>query len=438
MRDTDLRCHLEELRKTYVYPTKVALYNRPLSLVRGKGTRVWDQDGQEYLDAIGGIVCISVGHNHPKIKQKILSMLAEDEIQHTSHLYLSLYMEGLAEKLAKLAPGLPRSCYITNSGSEANEMAVLTARVATGEQMMIALRHSYHGGTNATLGLCGNASWKYPHQGGGGVAHAVAPYCYRCPFGANNKTCDLECSKDVRSVVETVTSGKVAGIIVEPILGVGGFIDPPREYHAKVFDIIKSFGGIYISDEVQTGVGRTGESFFAIEQSGVVPDIVTMAKGLGSGAPIGAVIADRSLANELNGKHHFSTFGGDPYQSMQAAMVVDIIEEEKLMQNAENVGARLKAGLLDLQEQFPIIGDVRGRGLLLGFELVKDPLSKEPATDVCKQLLELCKGEGLLLGKGGLWGHVVRIAPPLNLSFSEADELLLKLKKAFIKLVLTP
>ena len=362
MVDSDLRSQLQELRKTYVYPTKTALYKKPVSLVKGKGARVWDESGQEYLDAIGGIVCISVGHNHPKIKKKIISMLEEDEIQHSSHLYLSLYMEGLAEKLAQLAPDVPRSCYITNSGSEANEVAILTARVATGEQMLIALRHSYHGGTNATLGLCGHSSWRYPHQGSSGVAHAVAPYCYRCPFGANNRTCQLECADDVQNVAETVTSGRVAGIIVEPILGVGGFIDPPTEYHSKVFDIIKSFGGLYISDEVQTGVGRTGLSFFAIEQSGVVPDIITMAKGLGSGAPIGAVIADKKHANQLQGKLHFNTFGGDPYQSMQAAMVIDIIKEEGLIENAQKVGARLKKGLLELQERFSIIGDVRGRG----------------------------------------------------------------------------
>ncbi|NRA43562.1 MAG: aminotransferase class III-fold pyridoxal phosphate-dependent enzyme [Oligoflexales bacterium] len=330
--EKDLRSHLEELRKTYVYPTKVALYKKPISLVKGKGCRAWDQDGREYLDALGGVVSISVRHNHPKIKKKMMSMLAEDEIQHSTHLFLSLYMEELAEKLAKLAPGFPRNCYLTNSGSEANEMAIMTARVATGEQMIIALRHGYHGSTNATLNLCGQASWRYPHQGGGGVAHAMAPYCYRCPFGAKKGSCQLECAEDVRNVVETTTSGKVAGVIAEPILGVGGFIDPPTEYHSKVLEIIKSFGGCYISDEVQTGVGRTGDSFFAIEQSGVEADVITMAKGLGSGAPIGAVIAHRDLAEKLRGKHHFNTFGGDPYQSMQAGMVLDIIQEEQLMQ----------------------------------------------------------------------------------------------------------
>ena len=434
----DLRKELEELRKSYVYPTKVAFYENPICLIKAKGVRVWDHNGLEYLDALGGVVSISVGHNHPRIKKKIISMLEEDEVQHTTHLFLSLYMEELAKKLAQLAPGVERSCYLTNSGSEANEVAILTARVATGEQMVIALRHAYHGGTNATLNLCGQASWRFPHQGVGGVAHAMAPYCYRCPFGAKPESCGLECADDVANVIETTTNGKIAGVIVEPILGVGGFIDPPTAYHKKVYDIVKKFGGCYISDEVQTGVGRTGESFFAIEQSGVDPDIITMAKGLGSGAPVGAVIADRNLAKKLEGKSHFNTFGGDPYQSMQASLVLDIIQEEKLMENAKKVGSHLKKGLLELQECFPIIGDVRGRGLLLGLELVKDRVTKEPAKASCMKLLDLCRSEGLLIGKGGLWGQVVRIAPPLTLTIAEADELLSKLRNAFESLAKLP
>ncbi len=418
------------LRKSYVYPTKNTYYAEPIQPVRAKGSRVWDNEDREYLDVIGGIVTISVGHNHPRIVSRIRRMLDTDVIQHTTHLYLSEYMAVLAKKLAGLAPGDVSKCYFTNSGSEANELAVMNARVATGEQTVVALRHGYHGGTSVPIALCGQHSWKFRAQPAAAVVHAVAPYCYRCPFGKTKGACDLECAEDIKSLIETGTTGKVAALIVEPILGVGGFVDAPLEYHKRAFDIVKSFGGKYISDEVQTGVGRLGKHFFAIEDSGVVPDIITAAKGLGNGAPIGAVIAKSDVADSLKGKLHFNTYGGDPYQSMQAAETIDIVLDEHLMENADRMGAYLKEGLRELQTDFPVIGDVRGRGLMLGLELVKDPATKDPATPETARLMDLAKDNGLLLGKGGLWGSIIRIAPSLSITKEECDEVLTKLRRS--------
>jgi len=421
-------------REKHLYPTKVPYYKDPVHLVRAKGSYVWDGDGKKYLDAIGGIVCLSVGHNHPRIKAKIQSMLDEDSIQHTTFLYLSEYMADLAEKIAEVAPGTLSKCYITNSGSEANEMAIMTARVATGHEMVISLRHGYHGGTNVPLALCGHSTWKYPHQPQANVAHAQAPYCYRCPYDTTPEKCSLECANDVKEVIETATCGKIAAFIKEPILGVGGFVEAPAGYHKKVYDIIKSYGGLYISDEVQTGVGRTGKTFFAIEADGIEPDMITMAKGIGNGAPVGAVIAKPEIAEHMKGKLHFNTFGGDPYQAMQANEVISIIQDENLIENADNIGAYLKEGFKEMQKDFPIIGDVRGKGLMVGLELVTDPKTKEPATAETAELMELAKNEGILIGKGGLLGNVIRMTPSLAMAKEEADELLTGMKNALTKL----
>jgi 4-aminobutyrate aminotransferase-like enzyme len=428
----DIREKILGQRHAYVYPTKVPYYREPLHLVKASGSYVWDDKGDKYLDLIGGIVCISVGHNHPRIKSKIKEMLEGDAIQHTTYLYLSEYMADLAEKLVEVAPGKELTkCYFTNSGSEANEMATMTARVATGENTLVSLRHGYHGGTNVPLSLCGHGTWKFPSQPQASVSHAKAPYCYRCPWGKTPESCNLECADDVKEVIETTTHGKIAAFIAEPILGVGGFIDAPTAYHKKVYDIVKSFGGLYISDEVQTGVGRTGKNFFAIEDSGVEPDLITMAKGIGNGAPVGAVISRAEHAETLKGKLHFNTFGGDPYQAMQAAEVIDIIKEEKLIENADTMGRYLREGFTDLAKDFPIIGDIRGRGLMIGLELVKDPKSKEPAAAETAELMENAKDQNLLIGKGGLWGNVVRLAPSLTINKDECDELLTGMRKAF-------
>lgn len=418
-------------RKKYVVHSNPMYYEHPLHLTKAKDTRVWDSEGKEYLDCIGGIICISVGHNHPKIKEALKARFDEDGIQHPSVLYLSEPHIRLAENLANEAPeGLDR-VMVTNSGSEANEYAVMAARAATGEGVMISLKLGYHGGTQLTTTLCGHSTWKFKGQPFAGVVHATQPDCYRCPFGQTRGSCDFECAKDVENTIETVTHGKIAGIIVEPIQGVGGFIDPPVEYHKRVYDICKKYGGMYISDEVQTGIARTGESFFAITQSGVTPDMITLAKSLGNGAPVGAVVASEECSEALKGKLHFNTFGGDPYQSLQAALTIEIIKEENLMENAKVRGEFLKKGFHELMEKHELIGDVRGRGLLLGIELVKDRQTKEHATAEANLMMEETRKRGLLIGKGGLRGNVLRIAPPYTVTQADCEQILEILDQSF-------
>jgi 4-aminobutyrate aminotransferase-like enzyme len=415
---------LLEKRKKHLSHSIFHYYAEPLHLVKAKDTRVWDSDGKEYIDCIGGIVSISVGHNHPKIKEALKAKFDDDDIQHGPTIYLGKEVVRLAENLAKQAPeGLDR-VFVSNSGSEANEYAIMTARNVTGNETMISLRHGYHGGTNQTLGLCGHSSWKFKSQPFAGIVHAVQPDCYRCPFGKERGSCHLECAKDVENVILTATNGKIAGVIIEPILGVGGFMDPPPEYHAEVYRICKKYGGMYISDEVQTGIGRTGDSFFAITQSGITPDMISMAKSLGNGAPVGAVVMSEECSSSLVGKIHFNTFGGDPYQALQAAMVIEIIEEENLMENVKVTGKILKDGFNALKEKYSLIGDVRGRGLMMGIDLVTDRNSKEYAAKEASMLMEETRKRGLLIGKGGLGGNVIRFAPPYTITKDDCDQIL--------------
>jgi 4-aminobutyrate aminotransferase-like enzyme len=411
-------------RKKHFLATSVYYYKNPLHLVKAKGEYVYDSEGREYLDCIGGIVCISAGHNHPKIKEQILQMLKEDEIQHTSLLYLNSHPVELAKELLKEAPeGIDR-VFFTNSGSEANELAFLAARQATGETIVINLRHSYHGGTSATLAQCGHGTWKFRAQPSALNVSAMEPYCYRCPFGKKPDSCSLECAKNVETTIQTSTHGKIAAFIAEPVMGVGGFIAPPKEYFEEVVKIVHRYGGKYISDEVQTGAGRTGESFLFTKALGIKADMVTMAKGLGNGAAIGATMMKTESSDSMAGKLFFNTFGSDPYQTMQAKVTLEVIREEKLMENAKVMGTYLQEGIKNLMKNHSLIGEVRGRGLLMGFELVKDRESKEYAIAETVNLMEKCREKGVLVGKGGLFGNVIRIAPPLSINQKQCDRVL--------------
>jgi 4-aminobutyrate aminotransferase-like enzyme len=278
------------------------------------------------------------------------------------------------------------------------------------------LRHAYHGGTSVPLALWGHGTWKFNAAPNVGVVHAKAPDCYRCPFGQTKETCSAQCVDDVEDVIKTTTNGKIAAFIAEPILGVGGFIDPPAKYHQKVYDIVKKYGGLYISDEVQTGVGRAGKEFFAIVEHGVNADIITMAKGLGNGAPVGATLMRNDIAESMRGRLYFNTFGGDPYQTLQALLTVQIVKEENLIANAHKHGEMLLHRFRELQPKVACLGDVRGRGLMIGLELVKDKITKEPNAEAVLKVMELTKDKGLLIGKGGLYGNVVRLAPPLSIT----------------------
>ncbi|MCL9684901.1 aspartate aminotransferase family protein [Legionella maioricensis] len=412
---------LINFRKKHFLPTAGFYHKEPIQLTKAQGTYVWDSEGKRYFDAIGGIVCISAGHNHPKIKKALIEAIEKDVIQHTSLLYLNQAPIDTAEQLLEEAPNNMNRVSFTNSGSEANELAIMAARHATGETMVVNVRHSYHGGTSAALASCGHSIWRFKGQPVTGVTSALEPYCYRCPFKQKPESCDLECAKNVETTIQNSTHGKIAAFILEPVMGVGGFITPPDAYFDEVAHIVHNYGGKYISDEVQTGAGRGGGDLLLTKTLNIDADMVTMAKGFGNGAPVGAVLMKNDIAETMAGKTYFNTFAGDPLQMIQAKLTLEIIKEEQLVENARIMGELLKDGLQQLQKKYPLIGDVRGRGLLLGIELVKNQQTKTPASDEAFQLMDLCKDKGLLVGKGGQWGNVFRIAPPLTINREEIN-----------------
>lgn len=413
--------------KEYIWPAVTNFYQQPLVADRGSMQHVWDLDGRKYLDFFGGILTISVGHANPKVTGAIKSQV--DKLQHTSTLYPNEQIVALAEKLAQITPGHLQKSYFTNSGSEANEMAILLARMATNSYDVVALRHSYSGGSNLTRSMTGQASWRKAVVSQG-FSHAVNAYCYRCPLHLKYPDCEVACADDVENLIQTGTSGQIAAFIAEPIQGVGGFITPPPEYFKMVFKIVKKYGGLFISDEVQTGFGRTGKKWFGIEQWEVTPDIITCAKGLGNGVPIGATITTAELANSFQGLT-ISTFGGNPVTSVAARATIQVIEEENLLENSHKMGKYFREKLDGLKEKHPLIGDVRGMGLMQALELVKDRQTKEPAPEATTQLMERARAHGLLIGKGGLYGNCIRLAPMLNIGKADIDEAIKLLDTAF-------
>ncbi|HUG87987.1 MAG TPA: aspartate aminotransferase family protein [Actinomycetota bacterium] len=411
----------EELlaRHKEVMPSWLLLYyDEPIELVRGEGTRVWDGAGKEYLDFFGGIVTTISGHVVPKLVEALTEQA--NKIAHTSTVYLIRPMVELAERLTKLAPiDPPVKAFFVGSGTEAVEAALLFATSMRRSNEVIALRNSYHGRSFGAVGITGNKGWSATSFSPLNVSYALSPYCYRCPLGLEYPDCGVACAEDLRNVIETTTTGEPAAMIAEPIQGVGGFVTPPPEYFPIVKSILDEFGIPFIADEVQTGFGRTGESFWGIESSGVQPDAVVFAKGLGNGMAIGAVVGRTELVDSLRG-NSISTFGGNPLASTYALANLDNIEEEDLQQNAYKVGDYLMRGLKDLEDRYEVVGEVRGKGLMVGVELVKDGESKEPGAEEAGRVMERAKEEGLLVGKGGLYGNVLRLSPPLSLTEEEA------------------
>ena len=315
-----------------------------------------------------------------------------------------------------------------------SEVAVTAARMYTGNHEVLALRHGYSGHSQLTKALTGLHTWRNAGVIPYGIVHAPGPYCYRCPYGLSYPSCELHCAKDVEEVIKTSTSGQVAGLLAETIQGLGGFIVPPPGYFKIVANIVRNYGGLFISDEVQTAWGRTGKKWWGIEHWEVEPDIITAAKGMANGVPIGLTLTRPEIADAYKGLT-ISTFGGNPVTCAAAKATIDLIEEERLMDNAEEAGNHLRQGLEALKEKYALIGDVRGMGLMQGLELVKNRQSREPATEATNLVIERARASGLLVGKGGLYANVIRMSPPLNISKADVDQALAVLDKSFAEVL---
>ena len=417
--------------KEFLFPAVATYYQEPLAIVRGEGMHVWDDAGTRYLDCFGGVLTVSVGHANPKVNEAIIKQV--QTLQHTSTLYANQPQSDLAEKLHQITPGRLKKSFFTSSGTEADDTAIHAAKLATGRHEIVVLRHSYSGRSATSLSAVGHSTWRPLPPQVAGIVHARAPYCYRCPFKLSYPECGLACANDIEDLIMTSTTGEIAAFMAEPILGVGGFIVPPAGYFERAVEITRKHGGLFIADEVQTAWGRTGDKWFGIEHWDVEPDIITSAKGLGNGVPIGMTTATPEVADKYPGLT-FSTFGGNPVSMAAALAVIKVIEEEDLRRNAAVVGAHLREGLDGLKEKYAVIGDVRGMGLMQALELVKDRETKEPDPQSVLRVFEETKRRGVLIGKGGLYGNVIRTGMPLISNREHVDELIQALDAAFATL----
>lgn len=420
-----------DMRKHYLTPALLTYYKNPIMIVEGSMQYVYDEKGRRYLDGFGGIVTISVGHCHPYVTQKAYEQLGT--LQHTTTIYIHPNIAEFAKMLAERMPGDLKVCYFVNSGSEANDLALLMARLYTGNYDMIALRNAYHGGIASTMGLTAHSTWKYNYPHSFGIHHAIAPDTYRGFWGRDDPSAGVKYAEDIKNLIDYATPGRVAGFFAESIQGVGGVVVYPDGYLKNAYDHIRKAGGVCIADEVQTGFGRTGTHYWGFETQGVIPDIVTMAKGIGNGAPIAAVVTTPEIAKPLADRIHFNTFGGNPVSCAIGKAVLEVIDQENLQKNSLEKGDYLLKGLQRLMDKHFLIGDVRGKGLMIGVELVKDRRTKEPAKEECAKIFERSKELGLLIGKGGFYGNVLRIKPPMCITHADIDFILEVLDFALIE-----
>jgi 4-aminobutyrate aminotransferase len=415
-------------QRKYVFPAVKPYYEAPLVLEEAKGVLARDDSGTEYLDLFSGILTTGIGHCHPAVVDAVREQAGR--LGHTSTLYVTQPQIEAAKRLAAIAPGALQKTFFTNSGTEAIETAIMTARLYTGRSEIVALRLAYHGRSLMATTLTAHSPWRPLASPVAGFTHALSPYPYRCPF---NQPCDDTCverfANDVEEVIRTTTNGRPAAFIAETIQGVGGYIVPPRGYFERVAEIVRSHGGLLIMDEVQAGFGRTGEHWFGIEHWGVEPDIMVMAKGIASGLPVGATIARADVADAWTGKT-ISTFGGNPLSMAAMVATLDVMREENVPARSAERGAQLRAGLEALARRFAWIGDVRGMGLMQALELVRDPGTKEPDGKRAAALLEAAREERVLVGLGGLFGNVIRIGPSMLITEQETAEGIVRLGRA--------
>ena len=403
----------------FLFPCVATYYEEPVVLTEGLGCCVRDADGREYLDFFGGIVTLGLGHCHPNVVRRVQEQIGR--LEHTSTLYATREQVRVAERLAAMTPGKLKKSFFSTSGTEADETAILLAKIYTGTQEIIVLRHSYAGRSLQAIAITGHSPWRLIPAQVPGIKHGLSPYCYRCPLGLTYPSCEVKCAHDLEELIRTSTSGKPAAFMAEPIQGVGGFITPPKEYFEVAVGIVRKYGGVFICDEVQTGFGRTGEHWCGIEHWGVEPEIMTFAKSIANGFPVGATIATDEVADAFTGLS-LSTFGGNPISMAAAEATLETMEEENVPQRSAERGARLRQALEGFREKYPFIGDVRGMGLMQAIELVEDRKTKEPSPGRTAQFHEAAKRHGLLIGKGGLYGNVIRLAPSMLVTESEIDD----------------
>lgn len=401
------------LRKQHLSPSLFLHFKKPVMIVEGKMQYLYDERGRRYLDAFAGIVTVSVGHCHPEVVDAVNKQ--STLLQHTTTIYLNHQIAEYAKELADRMPGNLKVVYFVNSGSEANDMAMMMARLYSGNYDIMCLRNAYHGMSIGTMGTCGQHTWKQPFPHGFGVHHALNPDPYRGPYGDDG----AKYAEDMADLISAATPGKVAGFMAETIQGVGGAVPLATGYLPRVYKMIREAGGLCIADEVQTGFGRTGGHYWGFQAQGVTPDIVTMAKGIGNGLPLAAVVTTPEVAACMASRLHFNTYGGNPVCSAGGRAVLRVVDTERRQAHCADVGNYLLGRLNELKAKHDIIGDVRGTGLMLGVELVKDRRTKEPAKAETATVMEHLKDNGVLIGKGGLHGNVFRIKPPM--CFSRAD-----------------
>ena len=409
-----------QIRASHLLPLPGPMYAKPVQIVEGRMQWLFDEAGRKYLDGFAGVATVSIGHSHPHFVAKLKAQI--DKLQHNPPLYLHPSVGAFAKRLAAKAKAVNPEmdvCFFTNSGSEANETAAFLAKAHTGRHEFVAVQRSYHGRTLQTVALTGQSTWRNMSPYPVGVSFAPTDYAYR--FDGSPERSTKASLKGLEAVLKTSTSGKIAAFFAETIMGVGGAITPGAEYFQQAAELARRHGGLFVCDEVQTGVGRTGTHFFGIQHWGAKPDIIVMAKGLGNGYPIGAVITTPAIAASVKGLLHYNTFGGGPMAMAAAEAVLDVVENDDLAANAREVGSRLKKRLEAVKAKDPRVGDVRGMGLMLGVELVKDGKSKEPAPELTMGVVERMKDLGVLVGKGGLEGNTVRIKPPLCLTAGDVD-----------------
>lgn len=395
----------------------------PFFVEKAQGAVIYDVSGREFIDFVGGIGVMNVGHSHPKVVAAI-----KDQAEKYTHTCFQIvmyepYLE-LAEKVCTLTPGsFPKKALFANSGAEAVENAVKVARHYSKKSGIIAFEHGFHGRTLLTMTLTSKVK---PYKLGFGpfapeIYHMPYAYCYRCPFGLEYPKCGVSCADYLKEFfIGHVPAESTAAILVEPIIGEGGFITPPPEYFPKLAKICKDNGIIFICDEIQSGIGRTGK-MFAIEHWGVEPDLITTAKSLGAGLPLSAVVGRAEMMDEPQSGGLGGTYGGNPVACKAALAVLDIFEEEKLLQKAEAIGRKLRARFEEWQKEYELIGDVRGKGAMHGFELVRDRVTKEPAANEAKALVKYCYENGLIVLSCGNLGNVIRTLMPLVITDEQLE-----------------